>query len=115
MTATMTRTKPEREIEEYVARGAELLDEKRPGWFEGISLRALAIESMSNCVLGQVYGGYFFGLVHLFGETSGSDEDRWSHGFTVAPHHPNVGGIRGYELLGKAWREAIDERRERTL
>lgn len=46
------------EINDRVARGAALLDEKRPGWLGEISLDRLAMLSGTECALGQLYGSY---------------------------------------------------------
>ncbi len=40
---------------ECVERGAKLLDERVPGWFEKIDLDKLDISSGRNCALGQVF------------------------------------------------------------
>jgi hypothetical protein len=39
---------------EAVANGAQLLDEKRPGWWREIDVDRLAIGSMERCVCGQL-------------------------------------------------------------
>ena len=43
-------------ITERVERGAELLDEKRPGWLDVIDLDSLDIASRCGCIIGQLGG-----------------------------------------------------------
>lgn len=43
-------------IAERVARGAALLDEREPGWWQRINVRTLDIRSCKRCVLGQLEG-----------------------------------------------------------
>lgn len=78
---------------EHVRKGAELLDEQRPGWHRRINLNMLDVGSPTRCVLGQCYGGYYKGLAKL-GLESGH-----THGF--------VGPI----YLNKEWRQEILARR----
>ncbi len=50
-------------IARRVARGAALLDEKRPGWDARIDLAGLDLEDCELCVVGQLFGpGYGRGL-----------------------------------------------------
>ena len=45
-------------VNERVERGAALLDEKRPGWWQDIDLGRLDISSSCDCIAGQQPGGY---------------------------------------------------------
>jgi hypothetical protein len=67
-----------------VAKGAALLDEKRPGWEQLIDLEILDIESPTSCVTAQLSGQRHFrvGLAQL-GLTGGSDGTYVSHGFNA--------------------------------
>ena len=60
-----------------VARGAKLLDEKKPGWakmFEkNARKRGFSFVSGASCVLGNVFGGYGFGMDALNIPDGGSD------------------------------------------
>lgn len=40
------------------ARGAEFLDQRRPGWADEIDLDTLDLRSLDDCVLGQLYGDW---------------------------------------------------------
>jgi hypothetical protein len=46
-------------IAERVAKGAALLDEKRPGWDAAIDLAVLDLESCRLCVIGQLFGAAY--------------------------------------------------------
>lgn len=68
---------------ERVARGAEFLDEHRPGWRSEINLADLDLESTCGCVLGQLFGTYGDGLRALatgvprvWGASMGFDDPR---------------------------------------
>lgn len=49
-------------FEEEIARGAEWLDEVKPGWELKIDLGNFSITSACNCVLGQLFGDYDDGV-----------------------------------------------------
>ena len=80
-----------------VARGAALLDAKRPGWEHEIDLRRLDLGSWCDCVVGQLFGDYSDGLgalgIHYWGI---------SHGFSS--------GSGMYAGLTRAWKRLIRER-----
>lgn len=88
------------DMDACVARGAALLDEKYEGWHERIDQSRLRMESVHDCVLGQLYGGgYAEGLRDLFPNSdwpSGSE-----HGFDTAGE---------YAELADLWREQIEQR-----
>jgi len=111
------------EISERVQKGAELLDEKVPGWADRIDITRLTISSSTDCVVGQLYagrGGYLHGLDELgigFGtynvdkddeDYKDQDQDQdVAHGFDY-----NRFGDR--ELLNAEWRTAVANRREKA-
>ena len=47
------------------SRGAQLLDQRVPGWFDRIDPNRLDIRYSGVCVLGQLYGGYAIGCKQL--------------------------------------------------
>ena len=47
------------------AAGAAFLDEHVPGWRTRIDLSTLDLESCENCILGQLFDDFMFGLEHL--------------------------------------------------
>lgn len=53
-TTTLTPLRPWT-AEEAVARGAALLDEQQPGWWDHVDLGILDINDWTRCVLAQVY------------------------------------------------------------
>jgi hypothetical protein len=93
------------DITERVERGAALLDEKRPGWWQFIDLDRLDIEDGCDCVAGQLDGtaNYMRALRRI--GLSGSEADAVSHGF-------ESGDDEEYAGLTEAWRTLIARRRE---
>lgn len=69
---------------ERVARGAALLDEKRPGWFRAVDLDGLELSSCEACVLGQLFGGYVAGTWALFAEDGRPGQDAVDCGFSLS-------------------------------
>jgi hypothetical protein len=49
-----------------VAEMAQLLDHKKPDWFQKVSLSRLDMSNGSHCILGQIFGDYVRGL-HFLG------------------------------------------------
>lgn len=91
-----------------VQRGATLLDEKKPGWWDGkdkptINLEILNMENRNMCVLGQCFGWYETGCDRL-------GIPAWSADFREG--EPNA---KDYGFLGTPetpWRREIERRRE---
>jgi len=81
---------------EYAALGAQLLDEERPGWAREIDLEMLNMASPCNCVLGQIFGHYDYGL-RCLGLGYGRE-----YGFNKS--------VGGYTVLDQIWIELTDER-----
>lgn len=48
-------------------KGRDLLNERKPGWFRDFDLKHFDINSICDCVLARVFGGYQRGLSFLFG------------------------------------------------
>jgi hypothetical protein len=96
------------------ARGAKLLDKKKPGWewHEGFDdLASLDISKSCDCVLGKLYEGEaFYGTLYL-GQS----------GFMVGLDELDIGTRSGdYGFLGgrgqtEAWREIITAKRAEAL
>lgn len=63
--------------------GAEFLDMKQPGWYEGVSTRALRMEDCTECVIGQLTGSYFSGIQQKFG-MDGCSHKAYGLGFMTA-------------------------------
>lgn len=86
-----------------VARGAALLDEKKPDWWrpENVNLDILNQADARRCVLGQNYGYYDQGLAALFGG---------ERGFTISAQYGF--SSRGTDETTPAWRAQIERRRQ---
>lgn len=88
-------------ISERVQAGASLLDEKDPGWAIRLPrVSRLAIGSVRNCVLGQLYGHFYDGWSRL--GIRGKDSERY--GFAEW-ERGKVGEVNA------AWRAEILSRR----
>ena len=48
-----------RTLQQRVQKGAQLLDEKQPGWYKRVNLKTLKLNECTNCVLGQLSGSYW--------------------------------------------------------
>ena len=96
-------------IAERAARGAALLDEHKPGWWERIDLDTLALESPCRCILGQLWSAehpddpYEIALDEL--DLHDKDED---FGFDK---YSGPGSWSEYALLTDAWHALIEARR----
>lgn len=93
-------------VETRVARGAQLLDERLPGWVERIDLDRLNVVNACNCVLGQQFEtdgfryGFDIGLDKLF---AGDRRNAARHGFLVDRSE--------WDELTAEWRRVIRGRR----
>jgi hypothetical protein len=96
------------EITKRVERGAALLDEKRPGWWQGIDLDRLDISSCSDCIAGQIGGGNY--LIGAEGAGLWTWEEDVAHGFGA-----EAASFAEYGALTAAWRDLIVRRREGRL
>lgn len=95
-------------VQERVARGAALLDERVPGWEARVVPEFLDMRSACKCVLGQVYGMYREAAVGLFGGdpqwVDASHESALEHGFNDEPYG-------NFDELEREWRSLIESRR----
>jgi len=48
-----------------VAKGAAVMDERKPGWRKRVNLEAFSVASVRSCVLGQCYGSFNAGTEAL--------------------------------------------------
>ena len=92
-------------LKRRVNRGAQLLDEKSPGWYKDVNLTTLRMERPRYCVLGQLYKSYGSGMDALFPVFEEYD-DEFHYGFNVDSRFMLV-----YNHLTKHWKKAIRERR----
>lgn len=88
------------DIEQRVDRGARLLDQHLPGWYERINVDALQMQNSCRCILGQLHGGnYTRGRVEL-GIVAGESSQ---YGFNASQML--------YERLKDLWIKEIELRR----
>lgn len=78
---------PDGTIEERVARGVAILDERMPNWRCKVNAARLAIESSCDCVLGQIRGSFGVGLDLVYDEATHKElyvgewsTDEWQYG-----------------------------------
>lgn len=96
-----------------VHRGAALLDLRRPGWAAKVALDRLAMDSCTECILGQLYGQYLHGRRKLGLGNWSASADR---GFALSPDDGVALGtdegqkpIR-FAALGALWRREVRSR-----
>ena len=99
-----------------IGRGAELLDEIRPGWADSLDPTALDMESCSYCILGHLFGHYSVGreealrarpgLTTFDGDVFGFDLDL-SEERELAAHGA---GLSYFDLLAEEWTSYIRQR-----
>jgi hypothetical protein len=99
------------EARQRVERGAALLDRKKPGWREKVNPETLEMWVGCSCVLGQVFGDFFRGLV-LLALDYHEDEEDVRHGFDIDYAAVRLDGLdvldqADYDLLQDAWLEQL--------
>lgn len=103
---TLTRD----EAEARVRLGAELLDDKRPGWFQRIDTDRLRIDSCYHCVIAQLTDGQ-----HTFPFTIGLTQLGVTHaspfGFGIDEKGGRLAEDAAFALLQDAWIDAIAARK----
>jgi hypothetical protein len=85
-----------------IKRGAAWLDKHYPDWEWRINLDKLDLGRCSECVLGQLAGGYLTAMETLL-------IDPADHGFYLEDTAVNAGA---YKRLTNAWKQFILERRK---
>lgn len=96
-------------LDSRVAKGAKLLDEKRPGWAHKIDVDTFDIMDDCGCVLGQLEGDFEDALMRLLPDWR-DDNEHVAHGFDAGqPFDPDE-----YILLTLAWKRCIAERVTQT-
>lgn len=97
-------------IEQRVANGAKLLDEREPRWFTMVDLEVFNIVSIDTCILGQVYGGFVTGCRELGIEGNRAEEERLGFELTCSEYTselcPEV-----EQTIEHAWCAQIEARR----
>lgn len=100
------------EARERVARGATLLDAKRPGWADKIDITRLRMSSKCTCILGQLEGTFWSAAQRLFGtdDTVKLPTIEATECGLWVPMTINGCDYVGYTDLESAWVDAINER-----
>ena len=92
---------------EAARKGAQLLDQRYPGWEQRVNPATLNIEDGRCCVLGQI-GSYHILAEELFGDGDTGYDAEYDHGFfTSWP-------LSQRDALNACWREEIASRHLRT-
>ena len=96
----------------FVGRGARLLDQENPSWYENVDTNLLRQHSVYGCVLGQLYGDYDNGLDALESSTGKNMRNGWTHGFNAFGSGVfTFGGQAKYNKLTSYWIDEINLRR----
>jgi hypothetical protein len=98
---------------EAVAQGAQVLDEKYPGWYRDINLEALDISDCFRCVCGQLGGSLLIGESHPYKSfLKALDLPRFEgeYGFDTLWNRDLFGPQTTYEQLDYEWTQAIEAR-----
>jgi len=95
---------PMNKLQECVNKGAELLDEKNPGWHNEIDISSLSMNSDCHCVVGQLYNDYWDGLKEL--DIESPFNLRFVYGFNTKSCWGTI------EELGQAWTYKILSKRK---
>ena len=96
---------------ERVAKGAALLDEMEPGWYQKIDLVTLNLRNCFSCVIGQVYGEYTENTLRSLDLDFSSDAD---FGFNIIYSDEDEANSCYYTLTS-LWENEILQRREKDL
>lgn len=114
--ARRTRRITEEAVRDRVQRGASYLDEVDPGWHRRVNADVLELEDGQHCVLGQLHGEFRLGLgrsrVLTLSSAPRASLSPVAYGFKCVEGVSEKWKDRDYELLTKAWREAV---RVRTI
>ena len=101
-------------VRERVARGADLLDERSPGWWRTLVPESIDVKYGNSCVLGSLNPdvGYYTVLAEL--EISEDDADQegtatW-YGFEVTHAEYVADKMEAYARVTDTWRNLIAER-----
>ena|SRR5258708_188737 len=88
---------------ERVARGAIFLDKSKPDWYKIINASKIDLNSNLDCILGQLYGDYSYGLRKLHIKGPGH-----TYGFLIFRFWNKY-------IVEELWREEIAVRRAKDL
>jgi hypothetical protein len=90
-------------LAERVAAGASWLDQNQSGWEERIDPVRLDLSDAEDCILGQLYGGFYYAPVEL--------DATYRYGFDIDTRSAAHGrSIDRFDQLTEAWRQLLAER-----
>ncbi len=96
-------------------RGADLLDDRDPGWAARVDPDALSLADGQACVLGQLWGEYRHGLgrarVIDLSSAPGRFVSPIDLGFQAVGDLGEAAQALDYALLTRAWRDEVERRR----
>lgn len=98
------------DLQQRVSRGAKLLDEKMPGWFEKIDLGKLCMSDGTVCVLGQLWGK---GKPGMFGRAIADLGLNRIGGVSAAERHGFCAKDEDYPQLDQLWMAEVKARYDR--
>lgn len=102
-----------------VQRGAEYLDRMDPDWYRRVDSTTLELADGRHCVLGQLHGEFRLGLgrSRLINLSSAprTSLSPVSYGFTCVEGVSEEWQAYDYELLNRAWRDAVRRRQEEPV
>ncbi|WP_420454258.1 hypothetical protein [Rubrivirga sp.] len=97
------------------ARGADLLDDRDPGWAARVDPGTLSLADGQACVLGQLWGDYRHGLGRARVIDLSSAPTRFVSpvdlGFQAVGDLGDAAEALDYALLTRAWRDEVERRR----
>lgn len=99
---------------ERVQRGAEYLDGVDPEWHRRVDSETLELGDGQHCILGQLHGEFRLGLGRsdLINMSSAprASLSPVAYGFKCMENVPEAWQAHDYDLLNRAWREAVRTR-----
>lgn len=87
-------------VEQAVANGIRLLDEKEDGWREKIDLNTLRLEGIRDCILGQIYSSENTEIPFTYGLDKLGINNPCNYGFA------KIEGIT-FSELNQEWRRQL--------
>lgn len=86
---------------ERVNKGALVLDDVYPDWASEIDFHIFNIDHTYDCILGQLYNGYYTGMRRVFGEME-------------FPEMNHVAVVHGFNMLQSEWDGEYDDKYQAT-
>lgn len=94
-------------VRNKVRKGADVLDDINPGWFNEVNVKELEMASCERCILGQIFESYGCGMSNITSEGL----DPHVMGFDVCGDSMSL-RCNSYGILADFWIEEIEDRKE---